>query len=98
MGIKQNELAEMIEVSNNHLSSMENGKEKPSIETLTRICNALQVTPDYLLLGSMHSDNVPQNIVDSLRLCSPDDVELLQNMAELLVARGEQEFNEKNYT
>jgi len=68
MGLKQNMLAERLDLSNNYLSSIERGKEKPSLEVIVNICNALQVTPDYLMMGNMYSNNVPQNIVDGLRL------------------------------
>lgn len=67
MGFKQNMLAERLDLSNNYLSSIERGKEKPSLEVIVNICNALQVTPDYLLMGNMYSNNVPQNIADGLR-------------------------------
>ena len=67
-GIKQTNLAETVGISNNYLSSIERGKERPSLEILVSICNALHVTPDYLLMGNMHSNNIPQNITDGLRL------------------------------
>lgn len=65
-GIKQTNLAETVGISNNYLSSIERGKERPSLEILVSICNALHVTPDYLLMGNMHSNNIPQNITDGL--------------------------------
>lgn len=95
--IKQSELAEMIDISNNHISSIETGKQKPSMDIFIKLCDALKVTPDYLLLGSMHSSNIPQDIVDNLRLCSQADVELARNFIELLVERNNKSWNEKNY-
>ena len=83
--ITQSELAETLDLSNNHISSIETGNQKPSLDTFIELCNALKVTPDYLLLGSMHSDNIAQNIIDSLRLCSPDDLELAKDFINLLV-------------
>lgn len=62
--IKQGELAERIDISNNHLSSIETGKQKPSLETALHLCDALDVTPDYLFLGNMHQDNVSENIIE----------------------------------
>lgn len=93
--IKQAELAEMLEISNNHMSSIENGKQKPSLDTFIGICRCLNVSPDYLLLGAMHAYNVPQDILDKLRLCSPADVELAKNFIELLVNRNS-EIQKKN--
>ena len=42
LNIKQNELAEKLNISNNHLSSVENGREKPSLELLLNICELLK--------------------------------------------------------
>ena len=74
--IKQAELAERLNISNNHMSSIENGRQKPSLDIFIQICNLLNVTPDYLLLGSMHAYNIPQDIIDKLRLCNQSDIEL----------------------
>ena len=73
--IKQSELAESLDISNNHISSIENGREKPSLDMFLKICDELKVTPDYLLLGNVHAKNVPQNIAEALLLCSDEDIE-----------------------
>ena len=83
--IKQAELAETLEISNNHMSSIENGRQKPSLDTFIRLCDCLNVSPDYLLLGSMHAYNLPQDILDKLRLCSQEDIILARDFIELLV-------------
>lgn len=86
--IKQAELAETLEISNNHMSSIENGRQKPSLDTFIRLCDCLNVTPDYLLLGSMHAYNLPQDILDKLRLCSQEDIILARDFIELFVKRN----------
>lgn len=86
--IKQAELAEALEISNNHMSSIENGRQKPSLDTFIGICRCLRVTPDYLLLGTMHTYNIPQDITDKLRLCSQPDIMLAKDIIELLVERN----------
>ena len=58
------------------MPSIENGRQKPSLDIFIQICNLLNVTPDYLLLGSMHAYNIPQDIIDKLRLCNQSDIEL----------------------
>ncbi len=92
--IKQSELAEKLNISNNHISSIENGKEKMSLDVFINLCNELQVTPDYLLLGSMHSNDISQNIIDSLRLCSKSDLELIESLIQLFVNRNKDESNQ----
>ena len=76
--IKQYELASSINISDNHMSSIERGCEKPSMDKFIAICEYLKVSPDYLVLGEMHPRNVPLNILDKLQLCSDEDVELVQ--------------------
>ncbi len=70
------------------MSSIENGRQKPSLDIFIQICNLLTVTPDYLLLGSMHAYNIPQDIIDKLRLCDQSDIELARDFIELLVKRN----------
>ena len=54
--MSQAELAEKVNVSNNHISSIETGKQIPSLTTFVKICEQLDTTPDFLLLGSLHTD------------------------------------------
>ena len=92
--IKQAELAERLNISNSHMSSIENGRQKPSLDIFIQICNLLNVTPDYLLLGSMHAYNIPQDIIDKLRLGNQSDIELAGDFIELLVKRNNKTHNE----
>lgn len=97
MGLKQIALAEKIGITNNYLSGIERGKEKPTLETFVNICNALHITPDYLLMGNMHSCNIPQNIVDGLRLCSEDDLILMSVILQHMVERQSIKWNNDNF-
>ena len=83
--LNQEELAAILNVSNNHISSIERGLSSPSIDLFVRLCTALKVTPDYLLLGSMHSNNVPQNVMDALRLCSDKQVAFVYQIVQLML-------------
>ena len=96
-GIKQNVLAERLNMSNNYLSSIERGRERPSLEILVGICNELEVTPDYLIMGNMNSNNVPQDIADGLRLCSKQDIELVSALIEIMINRNASNWNRDNY-
>lgn len=96
LGLKQYDLAEQLNISNNHLSSIETGREKPGLETLLHICDALHVTPDYLLIGNMHANDIPQDILEGLRLCSKEDLQLARSIIELLVERNQGNWNQKH--
>lgn len=83
--MKQHTLAEKTGLSNNHISNIENGYSIPSMETFEKICNALSVTPDYLLLGNLKSNNVPQNIVDKLNLCNPRSLSFVSKFIDWIL-------------
>lgn len=83
--LNQEELAAILDVSNNHISSIERGHSAPSIDLFVKICTTLKVTPDYLLLGSMHSNNISQNIMDSLRLCSDKQIAFVYQIVQLML-------------
>lgn len=87
---RQNELAELTELSNNYLSNIENGHSIPSIEALLRICEALSVTPDFLLLGSAKKDDIPAEIFDNLRLCNSESLEIISDIVDTFVKRDNQ--------
>ena len=58
LGYKQCTLAEKAGISNNYLSNIENGRSIPSLETFADICIALSITPDFLLLGTIRTNNI----------------------------------------
>ncbi len=95
--IKQADLAESLGTSNNHISSIEGGKQKPSLDILVGICSCLNVSPDYLLLGAIHAQNVPKDIYDKLQLCSPEDIVLAKEFIELLVKRNSTSQKKNDY-
>lgn len=93
MKLTQSEFAEMLDISNNHASSIENGREKPSFDRFLNICKILNVTPDYLILGIMHTHDIPMEIIDNLRLCNARDVALARDFVELLVDRNRSQLS-----
>ena len=68
---------------------LETGKQIPSLTTFVKICEQLDTTPDFLLLGSLHTDNLPKNIYDSLALCNKKDLPLIQDIVENFVSKRE---------
>ena len=51
LGIKQNILAEKLDISNNHMSGIENGKATPSVALFVKICDELNVTLIFCCWG-----------------------------------------------
>lgn len=73
-GITQEKLAEMVDISTNFMSLIENGRNM-SVETLVKIADALGVTVDYLLSDTMevHGDKIMTQIAQNLSTLSDDE-------------------------
>lgn len=52
LGLKQYEVCEMLNVNYKYISNLETGRSAPSLETIMNLCETLETTPDYLLLGT----------------------------------------------
>lgn len=95
--IKQYELARRLCVSNNHLCEIEKGKTSIGLDLLCRISMELNVTPDYLILGAMHSNNVSQSLIEKLRLCSDDELSIINALVETFITNHVQDDKFKIY-
>jgi len=72
LDMTQAELAEKADLSATYTGNVEGGA-KCSIETLMKLCAALDVTPDYLLLGvdkEYRSDSL-DDVKDAIFRCDP---------------------------
>ncbi len=85
LNLKQNELSEMLGISNNYLSNIENGHSIPSLEVFSDICVKLKITPDMLLLGVIRIDNIPENIKDNLKLCTSEELQLIDGIVRCII-------------
>lgn len=86
--ITQANLAASLGCANNYLSTIENGNQIPSLPLFIKICKQLNVTPNYLLLGTTNSQDVPRNIIDKLTLCTPADISLIECLVEYMVQKN----------
>ena len=64
-GLTQLLLSEKIGISDTYLGAVERGEKIPSIETLFKIANALNITIDYLLCDPL--DAKDQIVMDQIR-------------------------------
>ncbi len=80
----QPQLGEMIGVSKNHISQFENGG-SVSLEVLFDLCDALKITPDYLLFGTIR-ESVSEDFLDLVKLCDEYEISILTDMAESLIS------------
>lgn len=88
LGMTQAKLAELLDVSPNHISSIETGKSEASIKIIILLCDILKVTPDYLFLGNMHSNDISTDLVDIIKCCSEEDQKILYKIAKIYAEKN----------
>lgn len=59
--LTQNQVAELTGLEPRHISQIERGFSKGSIDTLLKLCNAYQITPDVILYDLL-DDNVKESV------------------------------------
>ena len=90
LGLRQAQVCERCDINNNYLSNIERGKSIPSLEVLMRVCEALEVTPDYLLLGTRRKEGWEQVqlVAERLQGMSREQLELADSFLCWLQERG----------
>lgn len=83
MRIKQTEMAKELGVSQTYLSNIEGGRTNCSITLFVDICNYLNVTPDYLMLGNRASID----IIDELKMCSSEEIATVKKIVDAFVLK-----------
>ena len=83
LGLTQENLAECMEVSIQMISNLELGKKAIRPENLIKLCNALNVSADYILRGQRADWEAIDFMERYLRL-SCENQQLLERLAEKL--------------
>ena len=82
--MSQETLAMRIDVSIPHMSNIENGKTKFSLQVLLSLAEALNVTPDALLVGledgNVARSRIIREIITQLKDCNEGQMQLLMDM------------------
>lgn len=79
-GLSQEQLAERLNLSKNHISSIECGKSLLTTKSLISLCNILGGTPDYYLIGEI----VPETdaITILIQHLSPNEQRILYRLLD----------------
>lgn len=85
LNFTQPQLGEMIGVTKNHISQFENGG-SVSLEVLLDLCEALKITPDYLLFGTIRN-SISDDFIDLVKLCDEYEISVLTDIAESLISK-----------
>lgn len=84
--LTQEFVAQKADVNTSHICNIENNRVKVSLSTLVQICNALDVTVDYILSDEYtHPDSaLEQEVLKELRLCSPENKEKILKIIKIM--------------
>lgn len=88
LGLKQYQVSERAGLSDKYISCIETAKSIPSIDVLVRICDALETTPDMLLLGAVSntdSESYELQLIGKLRRLDSAARELAIEMLDKFV-------------
>ncbi len=66
------QLAEKLEVSITFIGQIERAKGIPSLETLVRIANALEISMDYLLFGDLNEKAGDSHFINEVKALTND--------------------------
>lgn len=83
----QEKLAEMIDISKNHLSSIECGVNLPTVKVTQNICNALGGTFDYYYLGRINEET-KEKIIKSFQKLSENEQKVALELINFYVQHG----------
>lgn len=74
-GLTQEYVASAADVNTTHICNIENNRVKISLSTLIHVCNALDVTLDYVLSSEYanSTDSLDNEIIKELRTFSSED-------------------------
>ncbi|MCD7755976.1 MAG: helix-turn-helix transcriptional regulator [Firmicutes bacterium] len=83
--MSQEALAEATGVSDVYIRKLESGERSPSLDILVDLANALDTTPDHLLLSStLLTKRESSSILELLNDCTPTEfIILYENMSAL---------------
>jgi transcriptional regulator with XRE-family HTH domain len=80
--LNQEQFAEIIGISNVHLSEIERGRKSPSMEAFIRSVNALDTPADYLLRYEVKTAPavILNNITEKMKDLPPEQIEFISDL------------------
>ena len=81
-GLSQEQLAELVNISTTHMSHIETGNTKLSLQVFCDLASALHVSADNLLFDGRPSGKAvcTQEIANLLSRCSPSQAQVLKDL------------------
>ncbi len=87
MGYTREKFAEKLDVSVSYLAELERGRTGISVKMLTKICNVLGLSADFVLFGEARTEDRLR--LDSINRISPEYIPLLDKIITELLSLSE---------
>lgn len=87
-GYTSEQLSELCGVNAVHIRKIESGGSQPSFSLFLKICNALNVSSDFLLGDLLEHPVVPESVEQlhiQLKHLTPNQMEMISEMVEVLI-------------
>ncbi len=84
-GLTQAELAEKAELSDRTYADIERGSVTMRIDSLLKICNALRISPNDILVSDSIIEISEKSIADSIKDCSNNEKETALKLLSVYV-------------
>lgn len=84
MNLTQEALGNLVGISSSHLSAIERGEKNPSLDTLLLICTSLEISVDYLLSGTVHTD-IDSDIINKIKICSLENRRRIYKIIDVFI-------------
>lgn len=87
--LTQNQVAELTDLEPRHISQIERGLSKGSIDTLIKFCNAYQITPDIILYDLLDNDIKSSVSIyeENFKRLSKNDKDTILHLIEYFLAK-----------
>lgn len=85
-GLTQAEVAEKADLSDRTYADIERGSVTMRVDSLLKICAALKITPDDILVNDNVIEITEQDVVDAVKDCSDKEKETALKLLSVYVA------------
>lgn len=85
LGLKQYQVCEMIDVNYKYLSNLETGRSSPSLELIMSLCEALQTSPDYFLVGTERDRINDKDVEAKIGNLTENNKRLINGIIDLMI-------------
>ena len=83
-GFTQESFSEMLGISTEHLSRIETGAYRPSIQLIEKICSSLEITEEELMFGNKSDSKANAELLSKITCLSPEKQKAISIIIDLI--------------